>query len=192
MRPGSTTSLLNQKEKVSSANTPILHPPKKAKAIFFSGEDHDCCVLGFKGYQSPGLLTGQKTINAQYYSTLLNEKVKSVIRLKRKERHDSVCFLQDNVRPHTAALTMATLLKLKWDVLPHPPYSPDLAPSDYHFFGPMKSDLGGKRFWNNDEVSAAVQSWIHKQPKTFFETGIKKLPDRWHKCMAVNRDYIEK
>jgi hypothetical protein len=137
-------------------------------------------------------LTGQKTINAQYYSTLLNEKVKSAIRLKRRKRQDSVCFLQDNVRPHTAALKMATLLKLKWDVLPHPQYSPDLAPSDYHLFRPMKRVLGGKGFWNNDEVIAGVQSWIHKQPKTFFETAIKKLPERWHKCMAVNRDYIEK
>jgi hypothetical protein len=87
---------------------------------------------------------------------------------------------------------MATLLKLKWDVLPHPPYCPDLAPSDYHLFGPMKRVLGGKRFRNNDEVIAAVQIWIHKQPKTFFETGIKKLPERWHKYMAVNGDYIEK
>jgi hypothetical protein len=87
---------------------------------------------------------------------------------------------------------MATPLKLKWDVLPHPPYSPDLAPSDYHLFGPMKGFLGGKRFRNNDEVIAAVQSWVHEQPKTFLETGIKKLPERWHKCMAVNRDYIEK
>jgi hypothetical protein len=87
---------------------------------------------------------------------------------------------------------MATLLKLKWDVLPHPPYSPDLSPSDYHLFGPMKRVLGGKRFRTNDEVIAAVQSWIHKQPKTFFETVIKKLPERWHKCMTVNRDYVEK
>jgi hypothetical protein len=86
---------------------------------------------------------------------------------------------------------MATVLKLKWDVLPHPPYSPDLAPSDYHLFGPMKGFLGGKRFWNND-VIAAVQSWLHEQPKTFFETGIKKLPECWHKCIAVNGDYIEK
>jgi hypothetical protein len=56
----------------------------------------------------------------------------------------------------------------------------------------MKGFLGGKRFRNNAEVIAAVQSWIHEQPKTFFETGIKKLPERWHKCIAVNGDYIEK
>jgi hypothetical protein len=68
---------------------------------------------------------------------------------------------------------MATPLKLKWDVLPYPPYSPDLSPSDYHLFGPMKGVSGGKIFRNNDEVIAAVQSWIHKQQKNVFETGIK-------------------
>jgi hypothetical protein len=87
---------------------------------------------------------------------------------------------------------MATPLKLKWDVLPHPPYSPDLAQSDYHLFGPMKRVLGRKRFRNYDEVIAAVQSWIHKQLKTFFETGIKKLSKLWHKCITVNRNYNEK
>jgi hypothetical protein len=125
-----------------------------------------------KGIIHLDFLTGQETINAQYYSTLLNEKVKPVICSKRRKRQNSVFFLQDNARPHTVTLTMATLLKLKWDVLPHPPYSPDLAPRDYHFFGPMKRVLGGKRFRNNDEVIASVQSWIHEQPTTFFETGI--------------------
>jgi hypothetical protein len=192
MRPGSTTSLLNQKEQVSSGKTPILQPQKKAKAIFSAGKIMATVFWDSKGIIHLDFLTGQKTINAQYYSTLLNEKVKPAIRSKRRKRQNSVFFLQDKACPQTAALTMATLPKLKWDVLRHPPYSPYLAPSDYHLFGPMMGFLGSKRFWNNDEVIAAVQSWIHKQPKTFFETGIKKLPERWHKCMVVNGDYIEK
>jgi hypothetical protein len=179
MRPGSTTSLLNQKEQKTESN-------------FFSGEDNACCVLGFKGYHSPGLSHWLKNHQCAVLLNSPERKVKSAIRLKRRKMQDSVCFLKDNVRPHTAALTIATLLKLKWNVLPHPLYSPDLAPYDYHLFGPMKRVLGGKRFQNNDEVIATVQSWIHKQQKTFFETGNKKLPQRWNKCMAVNRDYIEK
>jgi hypothetical protein len=91
--------------------------------------------------------------------------------LQRYEREGT----EDNVRPQTAALTMATLLKLKWDVLPHPPYSPDLAPSDYHLFGPMKMVLGCKRFRNNDEVIAAVQSWIHKQPKPSLKLELRSF-----------------
>jgi histone-lysine N-methyltransferase SETMAR len=132
-------------------------PPKKAKAIFFAGKIMATVFWDSKGIIHLDFLTGQKTINAQYYSTLLNEKVKSAIRLKRRKMQDSVCFLQGNARPHTATLMMATLLNLKWDVLPHPPYSPDLALSDYYLFGPMKGGLGGKRFRNNEEVIAAVQ-----------------------------------
>jgi hypothetical protein len=138
VRAGSTSSLLNQKEQASSANTPIFHPPKRAKTNFSAGKIMVTVFWDSKGIIHLDFLTGQKAINAQYYSTLVNEKVKRAIRLKRRKMQDSVCFLQDNVRPHTAALTIVTLLKLKWDVLPHPSYSPDLAPSDYHLFGPMK------------------------------------------------------
>jgi hypothetical protein len=119
MRPGSTTSLLNQNEQASCANTPILHPPKKAKAIFSAGKIMTALFWDSKGIIHLDFPTGQKTINAQYYSTLLNEKVKSPFRSKRRKKQDSVCFLQDNARPHTADLTTATPLKLKCDVLPH-------------------------------------------------------------------------
>jgi hypothetical protein len=112
--------------------------------------------------------------------------------LKGKKRQDSVCFLQDNAHPQIAALLMATLLKLQWDVLPDPAYSPDLTPSDYHLFKTMKGFLEDKRFQNNGEVIAGVQCWIHEPPKTFSENGIKKLAEIWHKRIAVNRDYTEK
>ena len=90
----------------------------------------------------------------------------------------SESFLQDNARPHVAACTMDTIHKLKWNVLPHPPYSPELVPSDYHLFGPLKEHLGGKRFHNNEEVIQDVQEWLHRQPKYFFLSGIHKFPDR--------------
>jgi histone-lysine N-methyltransferase SETMAR len=64
----------------------------------------------------------------------------------------SVSFLKDNAHPHVAARTMDTIQKLKLYILPHPPYSPDLAPSDYHFFNPLKKHVGGKSFRNNAEV----------------------------------------
>jgi hypothetical protein len=56
----------------------------------------------------------------------------------------------------------------------------------------MKLFLGGKRFQSNGEVTAGVQGWIQEPQKTVFETGIKKLPESWHKCIAVNEGYTEK
>ncbi|GBP53755.1 Mariner Mos1 transposase [Eumeta japonica] len=50
------------------------------------------------------------------------------------KRHDKVILLHDNAHPHVAKPVKTYLGTLKWDVLPHPPYSPDIAPSDYHLF----------------------------------------------------------
>jgi len=62
----------------------------------------------------------------------------------------------------------------------HPTCSPDLAPSDFHLFGPLKNALRGRRFsCDDDDVKAAVHQWLRAQPKTFFADGIKTLVGRW-------------
>jgi hypothetical protein len=101
-------------------------------------------------------------------------------------------LLHDNARPHTAAHTMDTLRALKFEVLKHPPYSPDLVPSDFHLFGCMKEHLRGQKFADDNELMEAVQSWLKAMPKSFFLEGIHKLVDRWTKCVAKNGDYVEK
>jgi len=52
-------------------------------------------------------------------------------------RHDKIILLHDNTRSHITAPVKTYLKTLKWEVLPHPPYSPDIAPSDYHLFRSM-------------------------------------------------------
>jgi len=84
-----------------------------------------------------------RTVNASSYCNLL-ERLRTAIRTKRKGLlTQGVILLHDNTRPHTARLTQETVEHLGLEVLPHPPYGPDLAPSDYHLFGPMKKMLGG-------------------------------------------------
>jgi histone-lysine N-methyltransferase SETMAR len=56
-----------------------------------------------------------------------------------------------------------------WDALPHPACSPDLAPSDFHLFGPLKEAVGGKRFRANDEVKLSVRRWLDKQQEILLE-----------------------
>ena len=86
---------------------------------------------------------------------------------------------------------METLHKLKWNVLTHPPYSPDLAPCDFYLFGRLKSDLQGMRFVDNDAVMQTVREWIRRQPQDFFEKGIRMLPERWKNCVDSREDYVE-
>ncbi|XP_021930927.1 histone-lysine N-methyltransferase SETMAR-like [Zootermopsis nevadensis] len=98
----------------------------------------------------------------------------------------------DNARPHMAAATLDTIRRLRFQILQHPPYSSDLAPSDYHVVGPLKDALRGRRFGNDDEVEEAVHSWLKAQPKTFFSDGIKKLVQRCEKSIENKGDYVEK
>jgi len=100
--------------------------------------------------------------------------------------------LHDSAHPHTAAHTLETLRQLKWEAMEHPAYSPNVAPSDFHLFGPLKEALRRRRFSCDDDVKAAVHQWLCAQPKTFFVDGTKKLVGCWEKCITKQGDYIEK
>jgi len=105
-------------------------------------------------------------------SDMLVNELKPAIRSKRRGLLSKrVLLLHDNARPHTDAHTVDTLRGLKFEVLKHSPYNPDLAPSDFHLFGPMKGHLRGHKFADYDEVMEAVQSWLKATPKSFFSRG---------------------
>ncbi|GBO14025.1 hypothetical protein AVEN_240043-1 [Araneus ventricosus] len=59
-----------------------------------------------------------------------------------------------------------------WEVLEHPPYSPDLSPCDFHIFGALKKALQGTRFHSEDAVKEAVQDFLKNQPRSFYSNGI--------------------
>jgi histone-lysine N-methyltransferase SETMAR len=65
-----------------------------------------------------------------------------------------------------------------------PPYSPDLAPSDFHVFLHLKTFLGGLRFHNDNEVKEAVNTWFASQSASIYDTGIQKLVPRYDKCLS--------
>ena len=81
---------------------------------------------------------------------------------------------------------METLPKLKWNLLTHPRYSPDLAPSDFYLFGRLKTELQGMQF-ADDAIIQTVREWIRCQPQAFFEKGIRLLPERWKKMCRLRR-----
>jgi hypothetical protein len=133
-----------------------------------------------------------QTVTSARYSDMLVNELKPTIQSKcRGLLSKRVLLLHDNARPHTAAHTVDTLCALKFEVLKHLPCSQDLVPSDFHLFGHMKEHLQGQKF-ADDEVMEAVQSWLKATPKSFFLEGIRKLVDRWTKCVAKQGHYVEK
>ena len=82
------------------------------------------------------------TVTSASCSDLLKNHLRPAIKSKRRGLLSTGILLQhDNARPHTACTTVATINDLHFECLPHPAYSPDLAPSDFHMFGPLKEAM---------------------------------------------------
>lgn len=77
------------------------------------------------------------------------------------------------------------------DIINHPPYSPDVAPSDYHLFPALKH-LGGRKFKLDEEVQKAVVSWLRGAAGEFYDAGIKKLVTRMRKVIERQGNYVKK
>ena len=77
-----------------------------------------------------------------------------------------------------------------FELLSHPPYSPDLAPSDFHLFRHLKDSLSGRAFEDANAVIMAVNEWIEEQEQNLFLEGVKTLEQRWEKCVALKETML--
>ena len=101
-----------------------------------------------------------------------------------------VILLQDNALPHLAQASKNQLQTFGWEILEHPPYSPDLSHCDFHVFGPLKKSLKGRRLASNEEVKDTVEEWFRTQLHSFFTDGIHRLVQEWDNYLNQYGDYV--
>ena len=137
------------------------------------------------------LPTGQ-TITGDLCSQQL-ERVQPVLRQKESAlvSRKGVLFFHDNARPHVARVVRDTIQHLGWETLYHPPYSPDLAPTDYHLFHSLDNCLRGKSFTNETDLRQALTNFFASKTPEFYCKGIKQLETRWQKVLDADSDYFE-
>ena len=166
--------------------------PRKAKLVPSAGKVMASVFWDSRGILMVDYLLTGKTITGNYYAELI-VKLRAAIKEKRPGMlSKEVIFHQDNAPAHKSAVAMAAIAEAGFTVLDHPPYSPDLAPSDFHLFPTMKRALAGTKFQSNAAVIAAVESYFNEQPLDFYRAGIEALHHRWEKCVTVKGDYVEK
>ena len=110
-------------------------------------------------------------------------RLKEEIARKRPQmKKIKVLFHQDNAPNYKSIATIANLHELHFELLIHPPYSPDLAPSDYYLFADLKKMLQRKKFGSNVKVIAETES--------FYKKGIEMLKRCWNECITFEEDYV--
>jgi len=114
--------------------------------------------------------------------------VRKVPVCKRKK----IIFYQDNVPALKSVLAMGKLRDLHYVLLEHPPYSPDLAPSDFvYLFPKLKLFLTGQRFSLNQEAIVAVEGYFADLTKNHYRDRIMALQHCWNKCISLKGDNVE-
>ena len=145
-----------------------------------------------KGVILMDILSKESTITKAYYANFLDQ-LRNANREKRRGKLSKCVLLQhDNARVHTCQLAMNAVEKNGYELIPHPPYSLDLAPSDFFLFPNLKKGIRGRHFRFDEEVVAEVEEWFHGKDPDFFTSGLLALEHRWSKCIALEGNYIEK
>ena len=159
----------------------------------FSKKTLLCVWWNFEGVIHFELLPNGVTVDADLYCAQLDrmfaklqQKYPSLVNRKR------VLLQQDNAKPHTAKKTVSKIEDSEYvELLSHPAYSPDLAPSDYHLFRAMTHFLKGRTLSNVDEVERGCLNFFWSKDKEWYHCGIVQLSDRWLKTIDSNELYFD-
>lgn len=174
----------------------VLHDQEAIPVVQQSRFDHKvmiCVWWNFEGILHFELIPNGRTINADLYSQQLDtvyEVLKS--RYSVLVNRKGVLYQHDNAPAHRARSIKAKLDELPGvEVLPHPPYSPDLAPSDYGLFRSMASFLRGRRFETYHDVDSACREFFASKSKEWYSEKIRNLAERWAAVIENNGLYFE-
>ena len=118
-----------------------------------------------------------------YYANLLDQLRTAIRETRRGKLSKGVLLQQDNARVHTCKVEMDAVERNGYELIPHPAYSPDLAPS---------KDIRGCHFRSDEEVVTVVEEWVNGKDHDLFSSGLMALEHRLSKCITSEGNYIEK
>lgn len=158
-----------------------LHPKKVLLCVWWD-------YIGIIHFE---LLQPGQTITSEFYCQQL-DRLHQQLTIKRPAllNRKGVILQLDNARPHSAKRTQEKIRQLGWEVLPHPSYSPDIAPSDYHLFRSLEHNLRNRIFRNMEDVNSNLTKFFDSKDGNFFKNGIYNLEERWAKIVDNNGDYF--
>ena len=166
--------------------------PKKFKTQPSAGKVMTTVFWNANGVIMLDFLPKRSTITRVYFANLLDQ-LRTTIREKRRGKlSKGVLLQQDNARVHTCKVAMDAVERNGYELIPHPAYSPDLAPSDFFLFPNLKKDIRGLHSRSDEEVVTAVEEWVNGKDPDFFSSGLMTLEHRWSKCITPEGNCIEK
>ncbi|UYV60373.1 hypothetical protein LAZ67_1000972 [Cordylochernes scorpioides] len=134
------------------------------------------------------MITGQ-TVNSAFYLEVLRRLKRRIARL-RTDIKDTVKLYHDNATSHTAFIITNFLARSNTPVIPHPPYSLDLAPCDFFLFPRLKREMKGKHWETVENIQHHVTTFLRSIPVEEFQGAFQALQTRLRKCIDAGGMYF--
>lgn len=160
----------------------ILSAKKVMMAVFFNINGPVLQVSVPKG----------RSVTGNFYKNKVLKKLrKYFVKRRPKTGLRGVRLLHDNAPAHTSNTVVDFLKRERVKVLPHPPYSPDLAPADFFLFPKLKRMLSGRRYRSRSDIGSAVYQCLRAIPKAAYEKAFKDWIRRLKCCILHKGEYFE-
>ena len=135
---------------------------------------------------------GQTVTGKFYRDSVLSDLKKHYAATRPNTGMRGIKILHDNAPAHKSKLVKEYLAAENIDTLPHPPYSPDLAPCDFYLFPLLKKTLVGRTFKSRTALGSAVFQCLSRLPREAFKSAFLQWIERMQKCVAKGGEYFEK
>jgi len=100
-----------------------------------------------------------------YYGEVLTNLRHAVKEKQREILTRGLLLLHGNAPALMSQVAQAIVKDIGFEQLSHPPYSPDLTPSDFYLFRHLKQHLRGTRFFDDDELQQATEPYLDNMPR---------------------------
>ena len=132
------------------------------------------------------------TWSAQYFIDHVLRKLQETNAYRDAQRRNKKFTIHmDNARVHTAAIVTDYMAANGFARAPHPPYSPDLAPSDFYLFGALKERIRGQQFANSEQIIDWILDEFERIPSEQLEAAFLNWQERLDKCANGTGGYIQ-
>ena len=161
LRPGDEGAFIRVAHIVVSLTKEITPHQIQGKVMLITFFDIDGVV--HHEFVPPG-----QTVNGHFYVQVL-QRLRDAVQRKQRDKWQGEWFLHhDNASSHTSLVVQQFLAEKSIPVITQPPYSPDLAPSDFWLFPTLKMGLTGTRFATMEDVKWIAPAEFRKIPKEDF------------------------
>jgi len=167
-------------------------PPKKFRVTASAQKMMVAMFWDSEGVILTHCVLKSTTVIGETYEDVLRTKFLPALREKWPKKAAAVLFHHDNTPPHQAACVHQFFDDNNFEVVPHAPYIPDLAPSDFLLFPILTDTLHGCTFSSRSALATAIFQWSQQTPKEAFAAAMQSWHQCCEKCVHLQGDYIEK